>query len=167
MTVSSGQVPTGAEWNNEFLPGTLIRRGSRPSNSTAASAAQGALRVDSVPLTAGRRYWITTNALILRSTVANDRATARLSMSTAGTATTGSTLYALVNTPNLDDTTNGGGSLVAFGYTPATNETASILLWHQRLAGTGNVNLAVTGSITIDLEVWDLGVDPGDSGVDI
>lgn len=167
MTVSAGQVPTAAELNLEFLPGNVIKRGSRPTTSTAASGAQGVLRVDSIALKAGRRYLIRTNTLIIRSTVANDRGTARLSMSTSGTATTGSTLYAAANTPNIDSTVDGAELKPGFFYTPAIDETASVLLWTQRLSGTGNITLAVTGGITIDLEVIDCGVDPGDSGTDI
>lgn len=59
------------------------------------------------------------------------------------------------------------GCLLAFGYTPPANQTVSILLWHQRLAGTGNITPVVTGSTTIDIEVIDLGPDPGDTGIDI
>lgn len=144
-----------------------IMRASRSTSSTAASAAQGVLRLDSVPLLAGRRYLIRTNTLILTSSVAADRGTARLSMSTSGTATTGSTQYAVANSPAIDSTTDGCEVTAAFSYTPASNETASILLWTQRLTGTGNVRLLVTGSVSIDIEVVDMGISASDTGVDI
>jgi hypothetical protein len=149
------------------LPRAVIRRASRPTSSTAAATAQPVLRLDSVPLLAGRRYQIITSTLIIRPTVAADRGTARLSMSTSGAATTASTLYAVLNTPNIDSATDGMSVVLSFTYTPAANETVSILLWHQRLSGTGNINFVVTGGTTIDIEVIDLGLDPGDTGVDL
>lgn len=168
MTILAGQVLTASEWNLELLAGTAIARGSRPTSSTAASGATGVLRIDGVALIAGRRYIIRTSNLIITSSVAADRGTARLSMDTAGgTATTASTLYAIANSLAIDSTTDGCEVTPAFSYTPSANQTCSILLWTQRLSGTGNVRLLVTGSTTIDIEVIDMGVDIGDTGTDL
>ena len=151
----------------DALPQGVIARGSRATSSTAASAAQGVLRVDSVPLLAGRRYHIRTNALTATSSVAADRVQVALRMSTVGTATTASTVFSQSNSPAIDSTGAGWGTSVDYNYTPAVNETASIILNTQRLSGTGNAQLLVTASVTIDIEVIDCGVDPGNTGVDL
>lgn len=147
--------------------GEMIARASRATSSTAASAAQGVLRLDGVALTAGRRYVIRPSSLLLTSSVAADRGTARLAMDTTGAAaTTGSTLYALNNSPPVT-VSDGVECTPWYSYTPSVNETVSIILFTQRLAGTGNIRLLVSGSSTIDIEVFDCGVDPGDTGVDL
>lgn len=169
MTLLAGQVPTAAEWNLELKPGTVIARASRSTASTAASAAQGVLRLDSVALISGRRYHIRTSALTITSSVATtDRGTARLSMDTTGVAaTTASTAYSIANSPNIDNTTDGCDTKCEFFYTPGSNQTVSVILWTQRLAGTGNIRLILLGNQTIDIEVVDCGVDIGDTGVDL
>lgn len=168
-SILAGQVPTAAELNTAFAAGEEIARGERPSNSTAAAAAQGVLRVDGIPLKSGRRYMITTNSLQITSSVANDRGVAKLSMDTTGlAATTSSPVYAISNSANIDSTADGQNINVCFFYTPGADQTVSILLWTLRLSGTGNVRLiGITGNATMQIEVIDCGVDPGDTGVDL
>lgn len=170
MTILAGQIPSAIEVNNLELPGRVIFRASRSTASTAASGAQGVLRLDGVTVTSGRRYEIRTSTLLIRSSVAADRASVQFSMDTTGAAaTTSSTRYAVFNTSNIDDTSNGTGAYLSFNYTAPADQTVSILLWTNRVSGTGNVNLVVAGSSgqTIDIEVVDMGIDPGDTGVDI
>lgn len=168
MTLLAGQVPTAAEWALELKPGQVIARASRPTASTAASAAQGVLRLDNVSLISGRRYQIRTSQFTVVSSFANDRGTVRLSMDTTGAAaTTASTAYSIANSPAIDNTTDGCDSRCEFNYTPGSNQTVSIILWTQRLAGTGNIRLTLLGNQTIDIEVVDCGVDIGDTGVDL
>lgn len=150
-----------------LIAGQVIARGSRSTASTAAAGAQGVLRVDNIPLLAGRHYHIRTNSLTITSSVAADRVGCRLSLNTAGIATTASTVWAQANSPAIDSTGSGVDANLDFNYTPGVNETASVLLWTTRLTGTGNASLLVTASVTIDLEIIDHGVDPGDTGVDI
>jgi hypothetical protein len=165
----AGQIPTAGELELATAAGEVVNRGERVTNSTAASGAQGVLRVDGTALTAGRRYEITTNTLHITSSVAADRGVARLSMDTTGAqATTSSTVYGFANSPNIDSTTDAVNCLVRFFYTPAADQTVSVLLWTQRLSGTGNVRLiGITGNASIQLEIIDRGVDVGDTGVDI
>jgi len=146
--------------------GSVVARGDRQTNSTAASAEQSVLRLDNVPLVNGRVYWIGTNPLVTDVTVNNDAPRVFIRINTAGTATTASTNIALNQSRTADQTI---GELLSVGlmYTPGATVTASILLSHSRASGTGNVQ--ILGSSTIPIQMWvvDLGDDPGDTGVDL
>ena len=153
----------------DLLPGTIVQGGYglRTSSSTAAAGAQGVMRLDGILLTAGRRYKIFTNTLVLVSSVANDQVTARISYDVTGAnATTASALLALYNTPAVDSTANGMGGVVAASYLAAANVSLSIILWTQRLVGTGNARL-ISAGVGIEMFVKDMGVDTGDTGVDL
>jgi hypothetical protein len=149
-------------------PRGVIARTSRPTASTASASAQGVLRLDDVPIFAGRLYRVSCPTFILIPSVANDQDTARLSATFDGsTPTTGSTIYAVWNTPAIDSTSNGASGSLEFNYIPTGNETLSVLLWTQRLVGSGTARLAQTAGTTIDIIVEDLGVPPPDTGTDI
>ncbi len=150
------------------LVGSAIARASRGSSSTAASGSQGVLRLDDVPLKAGRIYEITTSTVIVTSSVAGDRVTARLTATLDGTtATTGSALYAIYNSAAIGAAGDGESGVVSFFHAPTTDETLSVLLMTARLSGTGNARLIVGGNTSIDIAVIDHGQDPGDTGIDI
>lgn len=157
-----------ADHNNDLEARKQVGFTHRPTSSTAASAAQGVLRVSSIPLTFGMRYHIYTNTLIILSSVANDRATARLSHTVNNTnAGTGSTLMTLWNTPAIASTTDGVSGHLGYTYTPAApGEILSVCLWTQRLAGTGNIQLFATGA-GIQLHVDCLGPAVADTGTDL
>jgi hypothetical protein len=146
--------------------GTVIARGNRQTNSTAASAETGVIRLDNIPMASGRVYWIGTNGLSIDTTVSNDIARILLRINTAGVATTGSTNIWLGQVRLAD---NGAAEQVAAGvlYQPAGAVTASVLLSHTRAGGTGNIQVMGSSVLPVDLWVVDLGEDPGDTGTDI
>lgn len=146
----------------------VIARGKRSSTSTLASAAQGVLRIDGVPIIGGRMYRIYSATWTVLSTVANDRATVGLTYTTDGSAAgTGSSILRRWNSPAIASTSDGLSGDVAAVYVPSVDETLSVLLYHQRLAGTGNINMVGTPGFEVELYVEDCGVDTGDVGVDI
>jgi len=155
---------------NDLLPGSCIARGNRATNTTAASANTGALRLDGIPITAGRVYGVHTNGLHVIASVANDAGTVRISYVEGGAnaATTDPVIAAYNSRANLTTSanTNGIGPLVG-RFTAATTGTVSILLFHGRLLGTGNISLLGTSFGGIDMMMFDLSDDPGDTGVDV
>lgn len=148
--------------------GEMIARGNRLTDSTAASAAQGVLRIDNIPIIADRSYTVMTNALLMIATVANDSGTVRISYVENGTAaTTDSTITGYNSKTNLivSANANGVGPLVG-RITAVSSGTMSVLLWTQRMTGTGTVRLSSAFG-GIQIMVYDGGSEPGDTGIDI
>lgn len=166
MVVFAGDVAFADETNEALKTGTVIARGRRVTNSTAAATEQSVLRLDNVSVLAGRVYWIGTGPLGLDTTVAADIGAATLRVQAGATATTASTRLAsatgaMVNASFAESCDCGGF------YVPAGDEVLSILLTTSRSNGTGNISLAASATAPIDLFVVDMGVDPGDTGVDL
>lgn len=166
--LTSQQTFTAALANLHSLPGACIHRGERETASTASGAPQGVLRKDGMALTGGRRYRIATSSLTLLQSVSGDTSQVVLSMDTTGaSATTASTVYAVHRDTN-SSTSLGAGCKLEFYYTPASNQTVSVILWTDVISGAGTVRLSVlTVNDSIQLEIFDCGVDPGDTGVDL
>jgi hypothetical protein len=147
--------------------GECIARARRETSSTAASAETGVLRLDDIPVEAGHLYEIKTNNLSIDTSIANDVARILLRIDETGAdATTSSTNIALAQRviPNAAAAEN----IEASTTRPASASGSwSVLLSTVRQTGTGNIQL-VGGAVTpIELYVIDLGLDPGDTGVDI
>jgi hypothetical protein len=158
-----------ADHNNDLEGRKQVGYAHRGTTSTAASAAQGALRISSIPLTFGLRYHIYTNTVVMIPSVNDVRPTLRLSHTVNNTnAGTGSTLMALFNAPVAVSTSDGLSANVGYTYTPAApGEILSVCLWHQRLAGTGTVHLLGTVGAGIQLHVDCLGPAAADTGTDL
>lgn len=130
----------------------------RDTASTAASGAQGVLRLDDVPVYAGRRYEVYTSSLLMFSSVAADVGTARFSHTTDGTTpTTGSPLLQIWNGPAIPSTANGVGGILRRDYQPSTDHNLSVLLFTQRLSGTGLISLFASGNHRTELIIEDKG----------
>lgn len=165
--ITTTYVNSLAQYVDEIRTG-IIARGKRSSTTTLASAAQGVLRIDGVPIVGGRMYRIYTATWTVLSTVANDRATVGLTYTTDGSAAgTGSSLLRRWNSPSISSTSDGLSGYIAVAYTPTVDETLSVLLYHQRLAGSGDINMVGTPGFEVELYVEDCGIDTGDVGVDI
>ncbi|HET8716673.1 MAG TPA: hypothetical protein VFM50_02895, partial [Nocardioidaceae bacterium] len=140
---------------NSPLPLGVIAQHTRSSNSSATSGSTelGILRIDSVPLYAGRIYRIGTNSLLVDGSIANDVARVFLRANSAGTATTSSTQLAIGQTvvPNVSFP---NGIQVSCLYAPASDETLSILLSVGRQTGTGSfVVLGSASGVPMQLSV--------------
>lgn len=127
------------------------------------------MRIDAIAMVSGRRYEYHLSPVIINSTVAADLISIRLRYSTVGAATITST--SLVDLEAASKSA-GGSQLtqgMTVGYSPTGNETVSVILTVVRSGGTGTVGITVPAAPTysIRLEVLDMGVDPGDVGVDL
>lgn len=165
--VTSTFLNAAAQYVDEIRTG-VIARGKRSTTSTGASAAQGVLRIDGVPLVGGRMYRIYTATWTVLSTVAADRATVGLTYTTTGTAaTTASSILRRWNSAAIASIIDGLSGDIAAVYVPSVDETLSVMLYHQRLSGTGVITMVGSPGFEVELYVEDCGVDTGDVGVDI
>lgn len=143
----------------------VIARGRRTtSTSTITTTETGVIRLDSIPVYAGRGYMLMTNNVNIDTSVANDIATATLRISTSGSATTASTFVNALRT-TIDDATNSNILNQVGFYYPASDATLSVLLSLVRTAGTGNIIMFSSGAQFTDLLVVDLGIVPADTAV--
>lgn len=145
----------------------LVKFGRRESNSTTTTTEQGVMTLDDIPITAGRRYLIETSALLLDGSIANDVIRAVIRYTTDGsTPTTSSTILCLDQDiqPNVSFPI---GASPSSTYAPVSDETLSLLLSVARVTGTGTVGMLGGSTTPIEVLVWDLGTDIGDSGTDI
>jgi hypothetical protein len=147
------------------LPQGTLPRGNRITNSSTTTTEVGVERVDSIPIVAGRLYRICTSPLVLSST-ANDIVRAIIRISTSGSATTSSTVLDFVQQPVTNTSFPGSVPLQTL-YTAPSTATLSVLLSVSRQSGTGNASILGASTFKIDLWVEDIGVDQGDTGVDI
>lgn len=164
MPALAGEPADPAQYNTDIKK--RIARGLRTTDSSTTTTEVGVVRLDGVPVKAGRTYTISTNSLSPLSGTANDYAGLKIRVSTTGTATTSST--ALIVTQGRITGANGNESWgVSVTYNPAADETLSILLTVSLVSGTGSAS--VSGSATIPIELWvdDMGADPGNTGVSI
>ena len=147
------------------LPKGIIARARRDTNTAIVSAETGVLRLDGVPIRNGRVYRIYTNQLVLDGDSTGDVGRASIRVSTAGPATTSSTLLGVlqltVPTPALP-----WGAPMSVDYYPTADGTLSVLLTISRLAGTGT-GVRLLASEGIDLTVEDMGLDPGNTGINL
>lgn len=147
--------------------GRIIGRGRRITTSTASASEQSVLRVDGIPVVAGNVYVIMTNPIILDTTVANDVGRINLRIDETGAAaTTASTIIAVAQ-QRLDDATNGNSCAVSTTRLASADASWSILLTTSRVSGTGNISIVSSSSSPIEIVVYDCGVDPSDTGVDL
>lgn len=166
MTFAAGDIITADALN--AMP-RIIARGRRTTSSTTTTTIVGVLRLDDIPITAGKVYSIRTGTLNLDSSVAADHIRGIIRYTTDGsTPTTTSTILP----GGLCDSGQanagfGEANMIETLYIPAANETLSLLLCVQRVNGTGSVGIVNVGGYQTELIVEDIGEDPGDTGTDI
>lgn len=147
----------------------LVARARRLTSSSGTTSEVGVLRLDDIPIKAGRAYRIYTSQLTPDTDTANDVVTVRIRHTTNGaTPTTSSTILPCSNANvRLPDIANGESVVISTIYAPAVDETLSLLLCVARTAGSGTVLIFANGGYGIEIFVEDVGEDPGDTGVDI
>lgn len=149
------------------LRGQIVRRGRRVTNSTASGSEQEVLRVDSIPVIAGRAYHIVANPMVIDTSVANDIGRILLRIDETGAnATVSSTLIAL-GQQRLADAANGNTIQAAVSRLASVDGTWSVLLSTSRVSGTGLISVNGASTNPIELLIFDCGIDPGDTGVDL
>lgn len=163
-TFTAGQKLTAAFMATAYPTGVIARGRRTTATGSVTTTETGVLRLDSVPLLAGRAYEISTSGINLDTSVANDIATARIRISTSGAATIASTQIAQMRN-TIDDAANSNVIPLQTYYFPGVDTTLSVLLSIVRVAGTGNIIVFCSGTEILDLIVTDLGVAPTDTGV--
>lgn len=149
------------------LPLGILARGNRNTSSTTTTTEQGVLRLDDIPVYAGRTYRVWTSPLFLDTSVANDVIRALVRYTTDGsTPTTSSSVLSFVQA-RAEDVTDQYAIPFTCDYSPSADQLLSVLLTVARRSGTGNVSIIGATSGPINLVVEDIGMDPGDTGVDI
>lgn len=162
-TWGSGELWKSAKGNHV---GTVIRRGVRTTTSTGTSGttSMGVMRIDSIPTKADHIYVF---KLMCHpdSTVSTDTVRVDICYQTSG-----------VNATTSDAVLPGSQGFVKLGsplYIETTFSSAvdfpamSALLRVTRTAGSGSATLFADGTRTTALVIAALGIDPGDTGVDI
>lgn len=149
-------------------PARLVRYGVRFTPTTASAAEQGVLRIDDIALAQGNRYAAQVISVNMVVSVGNDRGNLNLRVSQSGVATTASTLIQVANSPQIQAVAAGiglsiGGTFVA----TASSIDASVLLTHARISGAGNISLQGGTQFPIELLIYDLGPDLGNTGVSL
>lgn len=171
MTVNGGDIIFAADINaltdrdNGVLPQGVIKRGRRSTaTGNVTTTETGVLRVDSIPVYAGRLYKITTNGINIDTSVDNDVASVRIRASTSGSATITSTLLGTLRC-TIDSATQSNILPDAAFYIASADGTLSVLLSLIRVTGTGNIVVFCDATNYLDMVIEDMGIDPGDTGV--
>jgi hypothetical protein len=169
VSVTSGETGTAAKWNRDTKG--IIARGRRVTDSTGSASTTfvPVLRLDDIPLTAGRCYRISTAPLGVDGNNANDIIRVTITYTTDGsTPTISSTTLPGGRAQALQaNISNGEYLYISTTYTPASDETLSLLLCVSRQSGAGTVVINGDSVNTIEMVVEDIGVDPGDTGTDL
>lgn len=157
-----------AQWMDDTRTG-VIARGKRITASTGTTTEVGVLRIDGIPLSAGKTYRIATGALLLDTTVNNDTVDVRIRYDTTGSSATTSstTIPGGLCRRRLADNAVAETGQITLTYTPTADETLSAMLTVGRFAGSGTVVIFADATATTELFVEDYGTDTGDQGVDI
>lgn len=136
-----------------------IARGQRTTNPAAFTAETGVLRIDDVPMIAGRLYRVAVGPIYVTSTTGTDDWIGRLRWTADGsTPTTSSATLELVVQDVFQTTTMEAyiADLVDF--------TFSVTLTLARQAGVGNLTLDAATQ-PVRMVIQDIGRDPGNVGV--
>jgi hypothetical protein len=169
VTLAAGAEPTAEELNQLFAAGTVIARGIRTTASSGVTAAtdSGVLRLDDVPMTAGRLYKVTHQWLPTSGTT-TDVAEVQCRFDTTGAQATTSNAILQNSAVRVRCDANSDARGWSTFYVPVVDLSFSVLLCLKRVSGSGTVTLAVSGT-TRYTAMWieDCGVDPTDTGVPV
>jgi hypothetical protein len=171
MALSAGQKLTATQYNLDVQK--LGSRGRRTTASASASSATnvGVQYTSAFAVKAGYAVIVDCPNLPVRSTVAGDLLEALIRYTTDGsTPTTSSTLLpgSISRSSALITGSTATTIQLRAKYFPLADESFRALLCISRLAGTGAVSLFADGSgFMIDIDVYNAGPDPGDTGTDV
>lgn len=164
LDARSSVLETGAQ--------AVVARGRRVTSTAAITTTEvGVLRIDNIPVQAGKIYRISTSNINMDGSVANDIATCRFRLGfgvAPGTiATTASTFLGYIRVVQDDASQSNVVSAQTF-YVATQDGYISVMLTCVRQGGTGNIVVfCSTGADSLDLTVEYGGDDPGDTGVTI
>lgn len=143
----------------------VLARGRRISTTSELTSETGFIRLDGIPVKAGRMYEITASNMNIDTSVDNSIGAVRCRVETGGsTATTSSTQIGQVRYTDDSAATSNVLPLQVY-YVPSSDTTLSVLLTVGLVTGTGTVKVYASSVEIFDLVVRDLGADPGDTAV--
>lgn len=168
----SHEILTATKLNRALKAGRCIGRARRITNSSTSTGTTRipVLRLDDVPITAGRLYNIRTGVLQVDGATANDVGLVELLYTSDGsTPTIASTIVVGGSGQTIQPNTASNAVVsISTTYTPAADETLSLLMTFRHDVGTGAMGLiADAGGRIIEFGIYDQGEDPGDTGVDL
>lgn len=143
------------------VPGTIIARANRTTDSSTTTTEIGVLRLDNIQIISGFSYLVQTNDMYAQSTT-GDIVGIRLRGNTAGVATTASLDLAIPSVNNTNSSYPYAQKTTAL-YNSATTGNLSVLLSVFRSSGTGNTRVFGPSSFWVTM----LGPTPADTGTDI
>ena len=148
-----------------YLANQPVARGRRTTDKTTIAGTElGVLRLDSVSLQGGLTYRIATSST---SWEGSDNHVGRLAFridTTGAAATTSSTLLHYSDATVSSNLAPRGGQNLETLYSPSSDETVSILLTAIRVAGGSDLTIDIGTDHPLDLMVFALGNDPGNTG---
>jgi len=159
-----------ARWNTTLAlwqilsDGTCIARGNRvtTSSTTTSGTGIGVERLDAAVVN-GRLYRVEVPLLHTNSSVTSDTIAGKITYTIDG------------STPTASSPTLPGASVfinpigpcpLSTPYPSTFTGTLKLLVCVGRFAGSGAASLYADGTRNLDVQVWDMGIDPGDTGVD-
>lgn len=172
-TLAAGQVLTATLLNSKLRK--RIARAKRITNSTVSTSTTyiPVLRLDNVPLQAGRNYSVTWKGHFQVAT-ATDVLSAGLFHATDGTVATTSKSFLPGSTGNVDFAVVQQTPVVTVvvDYSPPVDQYLSLLLAFAHLSGgsggtSNSFMVANNAGFTTEIYVDDMGDDPGDTGTDL
>lgn len=132
------------------------------SGSTSGATVLGVLRLDNIPMVAGRAYLLMTANVRIDASVSTDRVKASLLANTGGVATIASTEYARAESAVAD--LNTLGNMQAMIFPAATVANAGAMIAISRPSGTGTA-ATVAEAMGLWLAVFDVGLAVANTGV--
>lgn len=145
----------------------IVARGRRTTTSSSTTTEVAVLRIDDIPVLAGRTYKISTSCMSIGSTVNGDIALANIRYTTDGsTPTTSSTALGGLGVQVPSAAIGMAHPFIGYFF-PSSDQIFSVLLSVARASGTGSVSIGAVATQVIDLIVEDMGFDTGDVGVDL
>lgn len=167
--LEAGQLLTATLLNDKLRK--RVARGRRTTNSSNITSGTyvSVLRLDDIPLKAGRAYDIIWKAHFTVAT-ATDVLGVLLFYTTDGSTPTTSSSVLPGSSGQVDfaSTAQTPVATVIADYNPVVDETLSVLLAANHVVGTSNSNVTANGiGFVTSLYVDDKGDDPGDTGTDL
>lgn len=147
---------------------SIVGYGSRDtSTGTTTTTPLAVLRVDNIPVKLGNQYSIRLSTLLFSSVAANTNATMRTYLQGGGAvATTSSQVVKIFNSAFIPTTGDGIYAASERIWTPAADDTISILMAIFRLSGTGNVSSFAAATVApTEIVIEDLGRAVANTGV--
>ena len=168
---SSHEEVTATKVNLSLTAGRCLGRARRitTSGNTSGTALLAILELDDLAIKAGRHINIRTSPLMLDTDTANDVVRALFTYTTDGSTPTiaSAQLFGTAAAKRLASAADPEHVLIDVTYVPAVDETLSLLLCINRSTGAGIERVISDGLNMIEFKVYDCGVDPGDTGVDL